>query len=112
MLEEFYHIETPFVPDAWERELKACGGDVWEQYGGIVDGMRNGFKTGVENVSLSETYIGENKVKDEHRVWLSEQYDEETALGRLSTGYPVEEVVKAFGAPWTLSLRSQLISVC
>lgn len=103
LLEELVHISTPFRPDKWERELKACRNDVWDEYGSVVAGMREGFKTGVENVKLSQTYIAGNMVKPKLEEWLTAEYDKETTLGRLSEGFMAKLVEEHIGT-WTAAL--------
>ncbi|KIY62503.1 hypothetical protein CYLTODRAFT_426870 [Cylindrobasidium torrendii FP15055 ss-10] len=109
--EELADISTPFLPDAWEEMLRACGDAVWEAHKGVVRGMREGFKNGVENVRLAGTYIAENMVAPEHEEWLTAEYDAETELGRLSEGFPPEVWQEVLGTNWIWIRTDFLISL-
>jgi hypothetical protein len=94
--EEIFPIVTRLKASAWEAALIDAG--IYEQYGNIPTGLREGFLCGLENFSLSCTSIPDNHYtsKDEED-YVIRKYAEEIELGRVSRGYKPEELYALIG---------------
>ena len=93
---ELPEFRTRLKADAWEELLREADG--LEEFPEILDGIRNGFKIGLEHYQLTETFIPENHYSLPHHLeHIRQKRDEEIALGRISRGYIPEELEALVG---------------
>lgn len=84
------------IPDEWERLLKES--DAPEKYAGIPKGLREGFSIGLDNYTLSSTFIPPNHFKTkQHAQIIREKFASEIALGRISHGFTPRELQSQIG---------------
>lgn len=95
-MHELPPVTTRLKPDAWESALKAAGG--FDEYAEVPEGLRNGFKIGIEHFKLTQTYIPDNHhISERHMAHVREKRDTEIVLGRLSRGYEPDELQSLIG---------------
>ena len=93
---ELPRFSTRLKADAWEELLTEADG--LEEFPEIPDGIRQGFKIGLEHYQLTKTYIPENHYTLPHHLeHIRQKRDEEIALGRISRGYTPEELEALVG---------------
>jgi hypothetical protein len=93
-----FHISptTRLIPEAWERLLTEAG--LIEEYKHIPIGLAEGFRIGIENDQISETYIPNNYFNtDTEANIIREKFDDELRLGRLAGPFLVDKVQSFLG---------------
>ena len=94
--DEIFPIITKLRPDAWEIALTNAG--IHEEYADILVGLREGFRCGLENISLSCTFIPPNHyTSKEDEDFIIMKYAEEIELGRISHGYEPDTLFSLIG---------------
>ena len=103
MPEDIFPIVTKLKADAWEAALKDTG--ILDEFHDIPTGLQQGFYCGLENLSLSCTFIPPNHyVSQEDEDFVIAKYAEEIGLGRLSHGYEPDALFLLIGHSRTAPL--------
>ena len=90
-LPDIFPIITRLKVDAWEHAFKDAG--ICEKYNDILVGLREGFTRGLENISLSWTFIPRNHyISSEDEELIFTKYAQEIELGRILHGYDPEHL--------------------
>lgn len=91
-----FPIVTKLKAEAWELALKGAG--IFDEFGDIPVGLRQGFLCGLERYSLSCTFIPPNHyTSQEDEDFIISKYTEEISLGRLSHGYDPDALFSLIG---------------
>ena len=94
--DEIFPIITKLQPDAWEIALTDAG--IHEEYADILVGLWEGFRCGLEDISLSCTFIPPNHyTSKEDEDFIITKYAEEIELGRISHGYEPDTLFSLIG---------------
>jgi hypothetical protein len=89
-------IVTKLKAEAWEITLWNAG--ILDKFNDIPIGLRQGFLCGLENSSLSCTFVPQNHyTSQEDEEFVVKKYAEEIALGRLSHGYNPDKLFSLIG---------------
>jgi hypothetical protein len=91
-----FPIVTKLKAAAWEQALMNAG--ILDEFQDIPGGLRGGFLCGLENASLSCTFIAPNHyTSQEDEDFIIRKYAEEIALGRISHGYDPKALFALIG---------------
>ena len=94
---------VPLKAEAWEELLREADG--LEELPEIPEGIRRGFKIGLEHYQLMKTFIPENHYTLPHHLeHICQKQDEEIELGRITKGYTLEELKALVGHFCTVPL--------
>ena len=90
-----FPIVTKLKAEAWELALKGAG--IFDEFGDIPVGLRQGFLCGLERYSLSFTFIPPNHYTSQDEDFIISKYTEEILLCRLSHGYDPDALFSLIG---------------
>jgi len=89
-------FHTRLIPEAWEQLLRESNAP--QKFSGIPEGLTNGFRIGLDNFSLTATYIPPNHFKTEqHANVIREKFAQEMELGRISRPFHPDELEAQIG---------------
>ncbi|KAJ3870869.1 hypothetical protein F5051DRAFT_341580 [Lentinula edodes] len=81
-----FPISTRLHADAWEAALQRAS--FLNKYADVPKGIHEGFCIGIEDTSLSRTFIPDNHFKSDIEAdIIRSKFAEEIQLGRLSPGF-------------------------
>ncbi|KAF5343355.1 hypothetical protein D9758_014175 [Tetrapyrgos nigripes] len=81
-----FPVITRLHHEVWSRLLVATGG--YEKFRKVLEGLRDGFFIGVENYTLSHTFMPNNHHSATvHSQIMADKFHEEIAKGHISIGF-------------------------
>ena len=93
---ELPSFRTRLKAEVWEEFLREA--ECLEEFHDIPDGIRNGFKVGLEQYEPTKTFIPDNHyILPHHAEHIRQKRDEEIQLGRISQGYTPTELERLIG---------------